>query len=174
MLNESWRRKLDQIKSTKFEDDYGNIVYIMDKDIEHLEILPNGKIRDYSWETEYAHREDGHAVEYSDGDKYWYLDGKRHREDGPAVEHIHGDKYWYLDGKRHRIYGPAIERSNGDKAWWLNGKRHRIDGPAIEGFDGFKAWCLNDIYMDFQEWKQEVRKYYDNQEDYLLMLLKLD
>ena len=90
---------------------------------------------------------------------------------------VHGDIFYYKDAELtifHREDGHAVEWVDGDKAWWLNGKRHRIDGPAVEGLDGFKAWWLNDEHMDFQEWKKEVRKYYDNQEDYLLMLLKLD
>jgi hypothetical protein len=37
-------------------------------------------------------------VEYSDGDKEWYLNGERHREDGPACEDRDGSKYWYLNG----------------------------------------------------------------------------
>ena len=111
------------------------------------------------------------------GDIFYYKDAEltiRHREDGPAFERSNGDKCWYSNGQLHRVDGPAVEWVDGDKAWWLNGKRHRIDGPAVEGLDGFKAWWLNDEHMDFQEWKKEVRKYYDNQEDYLLMLLKLD
>jgi hypothetical protein len=32
----------------------------------------------------------------NDGDKYWYLAGKRHREDGPAIEYADGTKGWYL------------------------------------------------------------------------------
>jgi hypothetical protein len=43
-----------------------------------------------------------------------------------------GDKYWYLNGRRHRDDGPAIEYSDGHKEWWLNGELHREDGPAIE------------------------------------------
>ena len=58
---------------------------------------------------------------HENGNKYWYLDGKRHREDGPAIEWANGDKYWYLKGKRHREDGPALEYVNGDKAWYLNG-----------------------------------------------------
>ena len=46
---------------------------------------------------------------YANGDKSWYLNGKRHREDGPAVEYASGDKFWYLNGKLHREDGPAIE-----------------------------------------------------------------
>jgi hypothetical protein len=60
------------------------------------------------------------------------------------------------------------------KEWRLNGKLHRVDGPAIEYANGDKTWWLNDkYYFSFEEWKQEVRNYYDTQEDYLLMLLKL-
>ena len=34
-----------------------------------------------------------------------------------------GDKVWYLNGKRHREDGPAFEGADGSKAWWLNGER---------------------------------------------------
>ena len=53
----------------------------------------------------------------------WYnLDDELHRENGPAVEWTNGDKEWYLNGKLHREDGPAVEEANGDKEWWLNGK----------------------------------------------------
>ena len=39
------------------------------------------------------------------------LNGKLHREDGPAIEDSDGDKYWYLNDKLHREDGPAIERA---------------------------------------------------------------
>ncbi len=84
-----------------------------------------------------------YTIEYSNGDKHWYLNGKRHREDGPAVEYSNGAKAWYLNGKLHREDGPAVEYSNGDKDWFLNGKRHREDGPAIEYSNGDKDWYLN-------------------------------
>ena len=59
-----------------------------------------------------------------DGDKEWFLNGKRHREDGPAIERANGNKLWWLNGKLHRKDGPAVEHANGDKEWWLNGKRY--------------------------------------------------
>lgn len=90
------------------------------------------------------------------GNKTWWLHGQWHREDGPAVEWLSGTKEWYVNGNCHRVDGPAVE--------WASGK---ASGKAVE-------WWLDGCLMDFQEWKQEVRKYYDNQEDYLLMLLKLD
>ena len=47
------------------------------------------------------HRTDGPAVEWADGTKVWYVEGKRHRTDGPAIECADGDKVWYVDGKKH-------------------------------------------------------------------------
>ena len=38
-------------------------------------------------------------VEWENGDKSWYKNGKWHREDGPARIHKDGYKSWYLDGK---------------------------------------------------------------------------
>ena len=50
------------------------------------------------------HREDGPAIEFSNGDKFWYLNDEPHREDGPACEWIDGDKEWYIDGKEYSEY----------------------------------------------------------------------
>lgn len=57
------------------------------------------------------------------GDKVWRLsNGDIHRENGPAVEYTDGSKAWWTNGKRHRAGGPAIDFSNGHKEWWSNGK----------------------------------------------------
>ena len=69
-----------------------------------------------------SHREDGPAVEYANGTKLWFINGKQHREDGPAVEYADGSKYWYVDGKLHRTDGPAVECTSGTKLWFLNGE----------------------------------------------------
>jgi hypothetical protein len=58
-----------------------------------------------------------------DGERKWYLNGKRHREDGPAVERDDGYKLWWINGQLHREDGPAVEHANGNKAWYLNGKK---------------------------------------------------
>ena len=54
----------------------------------------------------------------------WYYNSANqfHRENGPAVEFNDGAKYWYQNGLRHRTDGPAIEYRNGVKAWFINGK----------------------------------------------------
>ena len=59
------------------------------------------------------------------GTTRWYKDAKcavLHRENGPAIEFATGDKFWYLNGLLHRTDGPAIEYANGSKEWYINGK----------------------------------------------------
>jgi hypothetical protein len=117
-------------------------------------------------------------IDYSvdhEGTTRWYLNGHLHREGGPAVEYASGSKVWYLNGKVQRVDGPAIEYGDGNKEWYLHGKCHRIDGPAVEFTHPTKAhgWWLSGTQYSFENWKVEVRKYYDTEEDYLLMLLKL-
>ena len=55
--------------------------------------------------------------------KWYNKHNQLHREDGPAVEWFNGGKSWYINGKRHREDGPAIESTYGGKAWFLNGKQ---------------------------------------------------
>ena len=82
----------------------------------------------------------------------WYCGPYLHREDGPAVEWLNGDKEWWIDGKRHRVAEPAVIFKN-YKAWYLYGKRHREDGPAIEWVNGSKEWWMNDYkFKDGYSW----------------------
>jgi len=89
------------------------------------------------------HRTDGPAVEWDDGSKIWYVDGKKHRLDGPAIEWANGSKSWYVDDKLHRVDGPAYEWANESKSWYVDDKLHRLDGPAIEYADGDKEWWVD-------------------------------
>jgi hypothetical protein len=72
----------------------------------------------------------------------WYKDGLRHREDGPAVEHSNGYKSWFTNGKRyveawyqnglrHRTDGPAVECPDGHKEWWIDGVQTKVEYPDI-------------------------------------------
>ena len=54
--------------------------------------------------------------------EYFNKAGQRHREDGPAIECTNGYKAWYLNGWRHREDGPAVEEVDGAKFWYLNGQ----------------------------------------------------
>jgi hypothetical protein len=63
------------------------------------------------------------------GTTRWYnANNKLHREDGPAVEWANGDKFWYINDKRHRENGPAVEWSDGSKYWFLNDKQISEEG----------------------------------------------
>jgi hypothetical protein len=83
---------------------------------------------------------------YENGNKRYYKDKEmtiRHRLDGPAIEYANGSKAWWVDGKPHRLDGPAVEYTDGYKAWYVDGKLHRLDGPAIEYADGSKFWYID-------------------------------
>ena len=83
------------------------------------------------------------------GNKYWYNDkGQYHREDGPAVERTDGTKEWWVNGKRHRIGGPAIEVFNGDKDWYIDDRYYRLEGPAAIYTYGNEAWMINQSDFD--------------------------
>ena len=102
LINEQPKESTCSIDSTRSVDIFGTVIW-------------TNKVGLY-------HRIDGPTVEYVDGSKEWWLNGKLHRTDGPAVEHFNGDKFWYLNDVRHRTDGPAIEFADGEKHWYLNGK----------------------------------------------------
>ena len=41
----------------------------------------------------------GYYIDESDGTKYWHKEGNLHREDGPAIEYADGIKRWFIEGK---------------------------------------------------------------------------
>ena len=88
-----------------------------------LEINKNGN-RLWKNEEGKLHRDNGPAIERSDGTKQWWVNEKKHREDGPAMEWADGTKCWYMNGKLHRKSAPAVEWHNGNKEWWLDGTRY--------------------------------------------------
>jgi hypothetical protein len=55
------------------------------------------------------------------GGRIWSDDDVIHREDGPAIEHTNGNKDWYKNGLRHRTDGPAVECANRYTEYWING-----------------------------------------------------
>ena len=111
------------------------------------------------------HRLDGPAVEYTDGSKEWFVNGRRHRSNGPAIESADGKVQWFMEGFIHRKDGPAVEFPDGSKEYWMFGGLHRLDGPAIEYASGYKEWWVNDELVgkssegftdkDFEKWKKK-------------------
>lgn len=111
------------------------------------------------WESATQEQPTKHAT--NNGGIAWKLkDGTLHREDGPAVEWSNGSKKWFYQGQLHRIDGPAEEYANGAKTWWQWGKRHRTSGPAIELDNGEKYWYINDYhYADVYAWAEAALKW---------------
>ena len=69
-------------------------------------------------------------LEYTKDDYYKLFFGADHyldRKDGPALEWFDGSKHWYVDGRLHRLDGPAIEnvdhnlRDSFNRRWYIDG-----------------------------------------------------
>ena len=59
-----------------------------------------------------------------DGDRFYLNEeGQLDREDGPAIEYLSGDRYWFSGGKIHKDDGPAFISSTGVREYWIRGKR---------------------------------------------------
>ena len=70
------------------------------------------------------HRINGHAVEWLDGTKGWYIVRSVHRLNDPAVIFNGSEANWYLNSKPHRINGPFSERIGREERWYIGGKRY--------------------------------------------------
>jgi hypothetical protein len=42
-----------------------------------------------------------HATEIG---SFYFVGGRLHREDGPAIHYVNGTKFWYLNGKWINVY----------------------------------------------------------------------
>ena len=109
------------------------------------------------------------------GNKYWFLNDLYHREDGPAIEYSDGTKKWFINGKQHRLDGPAIELISGTKYWYLNNRLHGLDGPAWIHNNGQSDWFINDYYVtkEIYSWATENNIDLDNLTDIDKALIKL-
>ena len=123
------------------------------------------------------HRENLPSIEYADGRKEWFFEGKKYHEiqeetemitisgdkinsvnDMPAVVYKNGTKMWYEDGKIHRDNDlPAIIYSNGDQEWWRKGQRHRDFGPAVIYGDNH-YWYMNGFLTESEGLFKEFNK----------------
>jgi len=87
------------------------------------------------------HRIGGPAVEYSNGDKEYYVLGMRHNEELPAV--VKRDVLmWYKCGQLHREDGPAVIYRRGIKMWYYEGVQRRDYGPIIDRWNGIQTWNI--------------------------------
>lgn len=47
-------------------------------------------------------KKDDYSGYSSNEERHWYKNNILHREDGPAIEYPNGENYWYLEGRRYR------------------------------------------------------------------------
>jgi len=61
------------------------------------------------------------------GTKHWYHNDKRHREDGPAVEYADGTKWWFVNGKEltEAKFNARTKSCNG-KVVEIDGKKYKL------------------------------------------------
>jgi hypothetical protein len=76
----------------------------------------DGTVRNYK--GHYFHRENGPAVEWSNGDKSYYMNGKLHREDGPAIDWADEKAYYYKGERTECTSQQEFERLLRLKAFW--------------------------------------------------------
>ena len=84
-----------------------------------------------------------HNISYSCsdliGNKYWFYNKKLHRADGPAVEYLNGKREYWLDGKRYtEKYYNKIWNENREyfeKKW--NMSWYPIPDEEINGYEKF-------------------------------------
>lgn len=76
---------------------------------------------DKLWRNEKGelHREDGPAIEYPDGYKQWYINGKRHRADGPAIEGLYQLKKKYTSTNDYLL---DVVKANSYNKWYYDGQ----------------------------------------------------
>jgi hypothetical protein len=86
-------------------------------EVERIEL--KNKVVFYIKGTYIYHREDGPAIEYSDGSKEWLINGNHHREDGPAIEWYDGEAEWCLNDvsfKTKELWFEALTEEQKKKA----------------------------------------------------------
>ena len=64
-----------------------------------VKVDSDGTVRWYKEETDLLHREGAPAVQYIDGDSFYYKGGKLHRLDGPAIDLVDGSKEYWVEGR---------------------------------------------------------------------------
>ena len=69
-----------------------------------------------------------YKVKVTNPETEWFnLNGEHHREDGPAVEYTNGDKYWFINGKllTETEFNQRTESCN-NKIVEIDGKKYKL------------------------------------------------
>jgi hypothetical protein len=55
--------------------------------------------------------------------RYRNAEDELHNPHGPAIVCANGEKWYFINGKRHNPNGPAIIWANGSKSYYINGEK---------------------------------------------------
>ena len=109
----------------------GSLEYYLGDDLHNVDgpAVVNGRHQEW-WIHGLRHRDNGPAVEYSDGSQEYWLYGMKHRVNKPAIilkdqgfnVGFYTTEYWFY-GRLHREEGPAVLKSDGSQEFWIHGKR---------------------------------------------------
>jgi hypothetical protein len=77
------------------------------------------------------------VVTHPDGkvERFKVVDGVKvglHCDDGPAIEFPNGEKWYLKDNQLHRKDGPAIVRLNGHVEYWEHGKQIKTEVVSLD------------------------------------------
>lgn len=99
---------------------------LRDLGIVEFQILPVGSYREDVFIEKL--KNDNYKVKYPNRIDYYNDSGDLHRDNGPAIEYDEGYKSWFLNGKRHRLDGPAVEGiEEKENLYWINGAFYEKD-----------------------------------------------
>ena len=118
----------------------------LDRVRKNVEVKKNRLLEDLNEDKKTELGNGRYMIEYDDGIKEWYKNGRLHRGgDLPAVIYARGIKMWYKNGRLHRGGDlPAIVTKKGTKQWYKNGLRHRGgDKPAFIDYNGREIYYKN-------------------------------
>ncbi len=127
----NWLYNEHRLSNGSFIDKYGNVVYIKNRKF---------------------HREDGPAIEFANGYKGWWIDGKEYstkKEFNKKIKELkllmkteikveHKKTNWRR--KWCNLPDGSYIDSHGDVCYVKDGEFHREDGPARERSNGGKWW----------------------------------
>lgn len=62
------------------------------------------------------HREDGPAITWDDGARFWYYDGVNHNENGPSAIYADGSMHWHYHGMNltFEVWCDLLEKTSED------------------------------------------------------------
>jgi len=97
-------------------------------------------------------------AEYPSGLKSWYKKGKKHREDGPAIEFSEGTNFWYIEDK---LYLPEKLSELIDSSFYLGKEKgqYSLEWLKFLTKEGIKEFPIIFGIKECKEFKNIFEKF---------------